>query len=121
MYVLYALEKGKWTEFARFADTKDYETQMRNAIALQKTAGKTEEKKKAACVLESFVLGNYRYGKEYGKLVMRALRHFDEVGLSNDVQEKLEELLDEGYGGFALLKDGVDVATCTDGTFSLQI
>lgn len=121
MYVLYALADGNWTPFANFADNDGYEEQVKNAVALQKAAAKTEEKKNAAYVLEDFVLGNYRYGKEFGKLVMRALRHFDEVGLSNDIQEKLEELLDEGYAGFALLKDGVDVATCADGTFSVRI
>ena len=121
MYVLYALTDGKWTPFANFTDEDGYETQVKTAVALQKTAAKTEEKKNAAYVLEDFVLGNYRYGKEYGKLVMRALRHFDEVGLSNDIQEKLEELLDEGYAGFALLKEGVDVTACTDGSFSIRI
>ncbi|MBQ8229198.1 MAG: hypothetical protein IJZ32_00715 [Clostridia bacterium] len=120
MFVLYAYNNGKWTEFCSFADKYDYAAQVSSAVAKKKTAT-TDEMKNSAIVMESFVLGKQFYGKQYGKLVMRALRHFDEVGLSNDIQASLEELLDEGCEKFALVRPSEKPEDYTEGGFEVRI
>ena len=120
MFVLYAFCKGKWTEFSSFADKRDYANQVKEAVARKKTSN-TEEIKNSATVVEDFVLGGKFYAKEYGKLVMRALRHFDEVGLSNDIQASLEELLDEGCEKFALARSNEHPERYSEGGFDFRI
>ena len=121
MYILYAYKKGEWKEFARFSRSEGYAEQVEKAASLKKTDEKSESIRNAALVMESFVLGNFYYGKEYGKLVMRALRHFDEVGISNDVQSALEESLDEGIERFALAKADEDISSFAEGKFTVSI
>lgn len=121
MYILYAFSDGKWTEHASFKDRRGYAEQVKTAAAGHKAAAKNEQLVNASIVMEDFVLGGYAYAKQYGKLVMRALRNFDEVGLSADICESLEELLDEGCEKFALVKADQDVTACVDGEFSVRI
>lgn len=120
MFVLYAYNNGGWTEFCSFTDKNDYAKQVSSAVARKKTA-ETEEMKNSAIVMEDFVLGKKYYAKQYGKLVMRALRHFDEVGLSNDIQASLEELLDEGCEKFALVRPNENPEDYTEGGFTVRI
>ena len=121
MFILYAYLNGVWEEVASFKDRHGYAKQMENAVGIKKKEGKTDSVRNAAVVAEGFVLGRYYYGKEYGKLVMRALRHFDEVGLSNDIQAALEELLDEGCDAFALVNAEEKISSYAQGNFSVQI
>ncbi len=70
---------------------------------------KNEDRRSAASVMQSFVLTEGYYPHSLGKKVRRALRHFDEVGLSNDICVALEEALEVEIEGFALAKDGENV------------
>ncbi|MBE7078569.1 MAG: hypothetical protein E7380_01765 [Clostridiales bacterium] len=121
MFILYAFIDGEWSAYASFKDSSDFASQVRAATDLQKRAGKTQQIKNAAIVLNAFVLdGNY-YDERFGKLVKRALRNFDEVGLCNDIFDALEELLDEGCEKFALAKSETALSQATEGEFSVVI
>ena len=121
MYHLYALTGESWAKFASFDDGGGYAEQTENAVKTRKETGKTEQIVNAAIVMETFVLGEFWFEKKHGKLVKRALRNFDEVGISNEIFEGLEELLDEGCDGFALLKDGENPKGRRKGDFSVRI
>ena len=121
MFILYAFDKGKWQEFASFKDRADYAEQVKISAIAKLSDAKTETAQNAARVMQAFVLGNYFYERTYGKTILRALRHFDEVGLSNDIHAALEELLDEDYEKFALAKVDTDVTAFTAGDTSLKI
>lgn len=121
MYRLYALMGEKWAEFASFDGAEAYASQVEKAVKSRKETGKTEQIVNSAIVMEGFVLGGFWFGAKYGKLVKRALRHFDEVGISNEIFEALEELLDEDCDGFALVKDGEDPKAKREGNFSVSI
>ncbi len=120
MYRLYALNDENWTEFASF-DGDGYASQVEKAVKLRKETGKTEQIVNSAIVMDGFVLGGFWLDKKYGKLVKRALRNFDEVGISNEIFEALEELLDEDYDAFALVKDGENPCEKREGSFSVSI
>lgn len=120
MFILYGWDNEKWAEFCSFADTRGYAEQVKSAVTHKKTSA-NEEMKNSAIVMEGFAFGKKFYGKQYGKLVMRALRHFDEVGLSNDIQASLEELLDEGYTKFALVAPNESIEEYTEGGFEVRI
>ena len=121
MYILYALNGDTWQEYARFADRRNYAERVAQAVENKLQNGKTDEVKNAAIVMRSFVLGNEYYEIKYGKIVKRALRHFDEVGLSNDIFDELECLLDEDFVAFALAKDTQEVSTFTQGIITVSI
>ncbi|MBQ8394659.1 MAG: hypothetical protein IJX49_03720 [Clostridia bacterium] len=121
MYILYSFTDGEWGQFAAFDDSADFASQVRKSAEIKKNTSLTDSARNAAIVMEGFVLSKKSYGEQYGKLVKRALRHFDEVGLSNDIYDSLEELLDEGCDAFALAKDGEDVASFPKGSFDVQI
>lgn len=121
MYILYAFSDGKWSQAASFKDRFGYANLVKTAAEKHKTAAKNEQLVNASIAMESFVLSGCAFAKSYGKVIMRALRNFDEVGISNDVCEALEELLDEGCEKFALLTAEQDVAACPDGEISVRI
>ncbi|MBQ9729605.1 MAG: hypothetical protein IJV80_02215 [Clostridia bacterium] len=110
MFILYAYDGENWLSFADFKDKKNYAERVNGAAEIKEKTAKTEAEKNAAIVMREFVLAKKYFAEKYGKTVRRALRHFDEVGLSNDICASLEELLDEGYEAFALAKDGEDVS-----------
>ncbi len=120
MWTLY-VKTDSWTAYATFAErTGDYATQVKEGIARAKQS-LNESKRAAATVMEGFVLGNTYYARKDGKLVLRALRHFDEVGLSNEICEKLEEALDEGLESFALVGEWDGIEKYTQGAFAVVI
>lgn len=121
MYVLYALTGEKWHEFATFGNSLDYGSQIENAAKIKKNTAAQEATRNAAIVMESFVLAKKQFGAKYGKLVKRALRHFDEVGISNEIFDSLEELLDEGCDAFALAQAGERVENFPQGDMDVQI
>ena len=121
MCILYAFIDGEWAEFASFDDFSTYATQVQKAAEIKKTTASLDSARNAAVVMEEFALGKKAYDAKYGKLVKRALRHFDEVGLSNDIFDALEELLDEGAEAFALAKTGDNVEAFPKGSFDVQI
>lgn len=121
MFILYAFIDGAWQEYASFKDKKDYAQRVAQAAEMKIQTAKTEAEKNAAIVMKAFVLGNEYYAEKYGKIIKRALRHFDEVGLSNDIFDELEGLLDEGCDAFALAKDTEDISTYVTGEIYISI
>ena len=119
MYTLYIFN-GAWEKYAEFA-CEDYAEQVRCASDKKRNFGKTESEKNAASVLESFVCGGYFYPKSYAKTLLRALRHFDEVGASNEICEALETALDDGFERVALVATGESVDAYTAGDIALRI
>lgn len=117
MFILYTYQKGRWEEFESFKDRRSYADSVKTAVE-KKLSGDSETQKKAAAVMADFVYGKKYFSAEYQKLVMRALRHFDEVGLSNDIYEALESLDGEA---FALAKDGEDITAFARGEFDFEI
>ena len=97
----YVKKDGIWSVYDEVKDRRDYVSRIKSV-----TGGRTDA---PAVVMQKFICENaYVLGADK-RLVMRALRHFDEVGLSND----LHEILD-GVGeieAFALTKG--DAATLT--------
>ncbi len=121
MYRLWVKIDGQWRQYASFQGRYgDYAEQVQAAIVQKRQDSRTEEQN-AASVMEAFVLGKNAYGVASGKLVMRALRRFDEVGLSNEVCESLEEALNEGADEFALLKDGEEISSYALAALSVRI
>lgn len=101
MYRLYAFSQGAWRVFATFTSPYDYVANVQTAAKQKQATGKTDAERAAATAMEQFILGGYVFDKKYGKPLLRALRHFDEVGISNDLHAALEESLDEGAERFA--------------------
>ena len=121
MFILYVKTNGKWTEYASFKDRNGYAERVRAVAAEKKQSAKTDEVKNAAIIMEQFVLEACYYAENCGKAVLRALRHVDEVGISNDVHAALEELLDQGCDAFALAEENEDISTYTEGDFDVRI
>ena len=123
MFILYAFDGTAWVSFAEITDKKGtYLERVAQFVAIKEKDGKTDEIKNAAKVMRAFVLENkYFDAKKDGKVIKRALRHFDEVGISNDIYESLEELLDEGFASFALAKDGQDISAFSLGEITVKI
>ena len=71
--------------------------------------------------MKSFVSGEYYYSASQAKTVLRALRRFDEVGISNDLYDALETALQKGFTAFALVKDGQTVSDCLESPFDKEI
>ena len=123
MFILYAYDGKAWQAFAKIEDKKNnYEERVLQTSEKKMATGKTEEIKNAALVMRAFVCEEkYFDTKTCGKTVKRALRHFDEVGISNDIYESLEELLDEGFASFALAKDTQDISAFSLGEITVKI
>ena len=105
MFILYTFNGGEWAEFASFKDRRDYRALVEKAAENKQKEGKTEEVKNAAALMRTFVLDGKAFSISEKKSVSRALRHFDEVGLSNDIFDVLEEM-DGSAEKFVLLKEG---------------
>ncbi len=121
MWHLCAKAGDRWSVYASFKErTGDYVEQVKAGIARAKESG-NESRNAAAIVMQTFVCDKKYLARKDGGLVMRALRHFDEVGLSNSVCEALEEALGEGVEYFALAKDGENIAEYILGEFTVSI
>ena len=116
MYILYIKCGSEWELRARFCRSSDYATQVKEGIE-RKIQSDLLERRLSAAVMTDFVFGKHYYERIFGKTVLRALRHFDEVGISNDIYEALEEALDDGCEKFALVKEGECLSDFTAGEF----
>ena len=117
MFILYVYENGRWEALESFKDRRGYADLVKSAVETKFSNG-TETQKKAATVMTEFVNGKKYYGIQYKKLVMRALRHFDEVGISNSIFEAMEEMSGEA---FALAKDTDTIGSFSQGEFDFEI
>ncbi len=109
MWYLWAKIEGEWRRFASFAEsTGEYAKQVKEGVLRAKNS-ENEDRRNAAALMQAFVLTDTRYTCKEGKAVMRALRHFDEVGLSNDIHAALEEALGEGAQEFTLAQEGINL------------
>lgn len=77
--IFYILQNGEWREYDRVKDRRDY-----CALVAAATEGREDG---AAKALRLFVLGDVYVKKADCALLCRALRHFDEVGISNKIFE----------------------------------
>ncbi len=93
-WTLYALSGGNWEEYASFSDGGDFRGEAIRAAEAKTSEGQTEENKNAAKVFRAFVAEKTIVVRADFKRLMRALRHFDEVGLSNDIYGAIEEIND---------------------------
>ena len=103
--IFYILRGGVWTEYDRVKDRRDYASLMEKA-----TAGREDN---AAKVVRAFVLGKRYVAAGDCALLCRALRHFDEVGLSNRIFEFVEEVR-SSCEGVAIGKGGVEGYAAAD-------
>ncbi len=114
------IKEAEWRRFAAFEErTGEYASQVKEGVLRAQNSAE-EAKRNAAVVMRTFVFEDVYYGRGQGKTIMRALRHFDEVGLSNDIYAALEEALDEGAEAFALVKDG-DIDAFREGVIEVRI
>ncbi len=121
MYYLYAKKEDIWQKIDAFESSfGEYAELVKEGIArARKSDG--ESRRNAATVMEDFVLGKKYFSKSEGKIVLRALRHFDEVGVSNEIGECLEACLEEGYTYFALVYEGELPENYALGAISVRI
>ncbi len=91
-YKIYASSRGEICEYASFEDD-GYAEQILAKIEKRRLDGRCDN---ADVVMERVFAKKQGILKKDFKTAMRALRHFDEVGLSNDVYSVLEEINDDG-------------------------
>lgn len=93
-YKIYAVENGgNVVEYASFPDD-GYAKQIEDKIEKKRKEGKSDN---ADIVMRKVFAEKRGVEKRFFKTAMRALRRYDEVGLSNDIYEVLEEIADDGY------------------------
>lgn len=103
--IFYVLENGTWSEYDRVKDRRDY-----CALVASATDGREDG---AAKVLRLFVLGGVYAKREDCALLCRALRHFDEVGLSNKIFEFVTDVQNR-CDGVAIGKGSVEAYVAAD-------
>ena len=103
--IFYVLKNGAWVEFDRVKDRRDYAALVANVTAEREDA--------PAKVLRAFVTQKTYVKKEDCALLCRALRHFDEVGLSNKIFDFVEEVR-MACDGVAIGKNGVEDYVAAD-------
>lgn len=91
-YKIYASSSGEICEYASF-ENDGYVEQILAKIEKRRLDGRCDN---ADVVMERVFAKKQGILKKDFKTAMRALRHFDEVGLSNDVYSVLEEINDDG-------------------------
>ena len=123
MYHLYAYKDGVWKPFVALPCPygQDYREQMQTVSATKERVGKTDAEKNGARVARSFVCDRVFYETAFAKTVMRALRYFDEVGISNELHEALKSLLANGFEKFALVQLGEEIETYTAGDTTVRV
>lgn len=95
-YKIFAISGNSIEEYASFEDD-GYSDQILNKIEKRKCERLYSN---VDYVMENVFANKQGVAKKYLKTAMRALRHFDEVGLSNDIYDVLEEINDDGsYDG----------------------
>ena len=92
-YKIYAVENGgNVVEYASFPDD-GYAKQIEEKIEKKRKEGKSDN---ADVVMREVFAKKRGVEKRFFKTAMRALRRYDEVGLSNDIYDVLEEIADDG-------------------------
>lgn len=108
-YLLYTFLNGKREEYISFSCKRDFRSEALRVAEAKEAEGQTEENRNAAKVFRAFVADKTIAGKADFKRVMRALRHFDEAGLSNEIYEALEEINDAGsFEAVVFAEEGED-------------
>ncbi len=121
MWCLWIKTDEKWAKYATFEEeTGEYAKQVLEGVLRAKKSD-NESRRNAAIVMEAFVLDKGYYAAKQGKILLRALRYFDEVGLSNDIHDALEEVLDEGGEAVALLQEGEEITAYAQASLDIKI
>ena len=114
-YFLYTFLNGKREEYISFSCKRDFRLEAVRAAEAKESEGQTEEIRNAARVFRAFVADKTIVGKADFKRVMRALRHFDEVGLSNELYGALEEINDAGsFEAVVFAEEGEDLTEAVE-------
>jgi hypothetical protein len=92
-FVLYAKIDGDWAVSATFADKEAYTAAINRYFGMKKAEGKSLDDCDTVLALftEACVVERKRFG-----LVKRALRHYDEIGISNDLVEAIDQAKRDG-------------------------
>lgn len=107
-YFLYTFLNGKKEEYIAFSCKRDFRSEAVRAAEAKDAEGQTEENRNAAKVFRAFVADKTIAGKADFKRVMRALRHFDEIGISNELYDALEEINDADFEAVVFAEEGED-------------
>ncbi len=91
-YFIYAISSGNIDEYAVF-DDDGYSEQILKKIEKRRLENKCDN---VDYIMEEVFAKKQGVAKKNFKTALRALRHFDEVGLSNDIYDVLEEIADDG-------------------------
>ena len=92
-FVLYAQINGAWSAVADYEDKEGYLAAIDRYFALKRAEGKALDDCDAVLALlkQPTVVARKKFG-----LVKRALRHFDEIGISSELVETIDAAKEEG-------------------------
>ncbi len=116
-YILYADRGGGFKEYAAFTDDGEFIGDAAAAAEEKRRDAKGRAEENAAVVFRAFAAERAAVGRADFKRVMRALRRFDEVGLSNDLYDAMEELCDDASvraAAFAPAEDETPASSLRD-------
>ena len=65
-------------------------------------------------IILNFLNSKYLYSFHIKKRLMQALRHFDEVGVCNEIWEALDSLTETECGHFCFFDDNVNTFPCNE-------
>ena len=92
-FVLYAQLDGAWQAYAEYADKESYLAAIARYFDMKKAEGKPLDDCDKVLALMTGVAVVSR--KKFG-LVKRALRHYDEIGISAELVDAIDAAKDEG-------------------------
>ena len=86
--------EGKAKLYAEIKDRFGYYAAVEKYFAKKQAAGKPLDEDDS--ILQTILDRSYVIPSADFKRVMQALRHFDEIGISNDVHDIIEEIKEDG-------------------------
>lgn len=92
---LYIYHEGErdGTEYAEYDNRADYKQALKEILERKKKEGKILDD--ADKIMRDAVLSGVRIGRVGFKKMMQALRRFDEVGISNELYDSMEEIVED--------------------------
>lgn len=90
---MYALIEDEWAEVATYADREGYFAAINRYFGLKAADGKSQDAPDVVLglLMQPTVVARGRFG-----LLKRALRHFDEIGISSELVDAIDEVKGEG-------------------------
>lgn len=92
---LYIYHEGErdGTEYAEYDNQADYKQALKEILERKKKEGKILDD--ADKIMRDAVFTGVRIGRVGFKKMMQALRRFDEVGISNELYDSMEEIVED--------------------------